>query len=1039
MVSGQFGFSVINCPLPTARCQLPGPALLITKVELENVKNHAEAEFSFQPGVIAICGPNGSGKTTILEAIAWALFDHLDYKRDDFVKRGAKRGKVAVSFISDLDEREYTVTRDTGTGYHVYDPATKTRLVEQKNQVLPWLRQHLKVEPDTDLSALFKSTIGVPQGTFTYDFTLSPANRKSVFDQILKVEEYRKASDNLRDTIRHIEARIAEADKLVAAAEGELKAYEETKREHDETAARVQSLETESKKAIEARASAESIVTEFGELLRRIESQRSTIERLKVKLEVTKGSLVTARESVEQARKAAEIVTAALAGYEAYLTANARLTELEKQREARDDLRKRQAQTEGELIEARSQIKLAEQRLTEVVNARNELGKLADKIEEQTAVENNIAELRERRGELQGLQNALASIDRELEKLRLRYAELSRQVETAEAHSEKAAQADQLETERAQLDAEIAEKELAFGNYKLKSDHLASLRKEHSRLAKELEKNSREASKLETIAATAARLAEVEAKQQAEHERLAALKAEITRDEEMIRALESGGICPLLTEKCLNLKPGESLDGRFRSGLDARRGQIEKLAKTLTALVEEVRKTRTAAAESARLPHLQSEIARLTSEAETKQAQIAELEAETAVGAKLSDKEIKQLKTRRAEIEKLLREAREAERLASQAEVLKNEIAGIAKEGESKRAEREAAANRIAEIGDVEKLIADAEKSLRALDDPRGRAAALNRTIERESEWKSEAEKAESKASEINTQLEQLKTGLQEFASLDADIASASQTRRQNEADYHAFIQNKKTADTLETRRKELTATETEIAETEKSLGETETELTALEKNYNPEAHRRALSELDGWRERVTQLATQLENSRQQLERLRAQLARLEEVRERMREHLAAKEKAQAVRETADFIRDILQKAAPFITEMHLHSISIEANQLFREISGRYDVTLRWAKDYEITLEEEGRERPFLNLSGGEQMAAALAVRMALLKELSEINIAFFDEPTTNMDEERRRNLAQQIGRIKDFQQLFVISHDDSFEGFTDQIVMLGA
>lgn len=70
-------------------------------------------------------------------------------------------------------------------------------------------------------------------------------------------------------------------------------------------------------------------------------------------------------------------------------------------------------------------------------------------------------------------------------------------------------------------------------------------------------------------------------------------------------------------------------------------------------------------------------------------------------------------------------------------------------------------------------------------------------------------------------------------------------------------------------------------------------------------------------------------------------------------------------------------------------------------------------------------------------MAAALSVRLALLKELSDVNLAFFDEPTTNMDEERRRNLAQQIGRIKDFEQLFVISHDDSFEGYTDQIIIL--
>ncbi len=507
----------------------------------------------------------------------------------------------------------------------------------------------------------------------------------------------------------------------------------------------------------------------------------------------------------------------------------------------------------------------------------------------------------------------------------------------------------------------------------------------------------------------------------------------------MIRALETGGVCPLLTEKCLNLKSGESLDSRFRLGLDARRGEIEKLAKSLTALVEEVRNARTAAAESARLAHLQTETGRLTAEAETRLKQIAELEAETAAGAELSEKKIEQIKARRAKIEAQLKEAREAKMLASQAEVLRNEQAGITREGESKRAERDTAANRVAEIGDLEKQLAEAEDNLRRLNDPRGRAAALNQTIAREAEWKTDAENAADKANKINAQLDRLKTELEVFASLDSELATVVASRQQSESDYHAFIRNKKIADTLETRQQELAATEKEIEKTETSLADSRTELSGLEKDYNAENHRRALTELEQWRERATQLTTQLENSRQQLDRLTAQLTRLEEVRQRMREHLAAKEKSQRLRETADFIRDTLQKAAPYITEMHLHSISAEANQLFREISGRYDVTLRWAKDYEVTLEEEGRERPFLNLSGGEQMAAALAIRLALLKELSEVNIAFFDEPTTNMDEERRRNLAQQIGRIKDFHQLFVISHDDSFEGFTDQIVMLGA
>ena len=111
---------------------------------------------------------------------------------------------------------------------------------------------------------------------------------------------------------------------------------------------------------------------------------------------------------------------------------------------------------------------------------------------------------------------------------------------------------------------------------------------------------------------------------------------------------------------------------------------------------------------------------------------------------------------------------------------------------------------------------------------------------------------------------------------------------------------------------------------------------------------------------------------------------------------------------------------------------------MFREITGNAERSLKWAEDYGIVLEEYGHERPFVSLSGGEQMAAALSVRLALLKQLSDIRIAFFDEPTTNMDAERRENLAMQISQISHFDQLFVISHDDTFEEHMDHELRIG-
>ncbi|MBA2493137.1 MAG: SMC family ATPase, partial [Acidobacteria bacterium] len=153
----------------------------ITKIELEDIKSHAEATFEFQRGTTAITGENGAGKTTLIEAVAWTLFDLLDYKREDFVRRGAKKGIVKVTFESGLDGREYLVHRDTGTSYYVYDPQLKMRIAEKKEEVARFLWAHLGVEAGTDLETLFRRAIGVPQGTFTAIFLETPAERKKAF------------------------------------------------------------------------------------------------------------------------------------------------------------------------------------------------------------------------------------------------------------------------------------------------------------------------------------------------------------------------------------------------------------------------------------------------------------------------------------------------------------------------------------------------------------------------------------------------------------------------------------------------------------------------------------------------------------------------------------------------------------------------------------------------------------------------------------------------------------------------------------------
>ncbi|MEP7272017.1 MAG: SMC family ATPase [Acidobacteriota bacterium] len=1009
----------------------------ITRVELRNIKNHAHAEWVFLPGLIAICGPNGSGKTTILEAIAWALFDQLDYKREDFVKRGEKKGQVTVSFISDLDQREYSAQRDTTGSYFVTDVVTKARLAEQRNQVLPWLCQHIGVEPGTDLASLFRTTIGVPQGTFTRDFALRPAERKSVFDHTLKVDEYRDASDRLRLTVKYLETEAARTELAIAAAEGELKAYEKTRSDLESARHRRETLATEFRAVEVEQSSLTREALKLDALSRDLEFQRSSSERLDVKLRLTRDKLASIREAAGQARVAAAIVAASRMGYETYLSVTTRLNDLDQQRAARDKLRLELVAIEGLQIATRARSEHYQRLLDEARSAEQELAQLQVHIGEQTRLEARIASLRESRGTRLGLERELHRIDLELGRMRKRYSDLAREHDIAIAQREVAERAQPLEAERKTLESDIARQEFALQSLKVKREQLEHLARDMSHLLSDQDRTRRDIDGLESLTLVASEANQVAARHDLLTTQLARLRAEVERDSAMVNGLEGGGMCPLLTEKCLNLKPGESLDSRFREGLNSRTHEISRLETASAQLSLDLSQAQEARAYVARLPQLRSDLKRIEDSIGEQLKQMQVVESEIAYGSRDHDGELATAKARRATLEQELIAARAAEQLFNRADSLRVEVEAIKEEGKLMRDEREEIAARLRDIIDVDSALKESEEQLSTLSNPRARADSIKHQLTRADQWKVVVEAAEVEARRIAGDIGTLSRKLGDHSTLEDQLIDAKASRAGCDADYRAFIANEQAAVNADRREQEAAEIAVETEQTESAFALAVAEHDRLSMLYEVTRHSQVRAQIEEIQRRGTQLATQLEHANEETARLETQLARLEEVRTYLHSQIAERTKLVQLAETADFIRTTLVQAAPYITEAYLFSISHEANQLYREITGRHDVTLRWSREYEITLEEDGRDRPFSTLSGGEQMAGALAIRLALLRELSEIDLAFFDEPTANLDEERRRNLAQQIGRIKHFKQLFVVSHDDSFEAYTDQVIIL--
>ena len=89
----------------------------ILSVQMKNIKSHRDKEYTFSSGINVLSGPNGIGKSTIFEAVGYALFgvDARDFvgNIDRFVTIGEKRGEVKVVFQPG-DDDIYQASRTVG-------------------------------------------------------------------------------------------------------------------------------------------------------------------------------------------------------------------------------------------------------------------------------------------------------------------------------------------------------------------------------------------------------------------------------------------------------------------------------------------------------------------------------------------------------------------------------------------------------------------------------------------------------------------------------------------------------------------------------------------------------------------------------------------------------------------------------------------------------------------------------------------------------------------------------------------------------------
>lgn len=882
----------------------------ITKIELEDIKSHQKAAFEFTRGTTAITGENGAGKTTLIEAVAWTLFDLLDYKKDDFVRRGAKKGVVDVTFESGLDEREYRVHRDTGTSYYVYDPQLKTRIADKKEEVQRFLWQHLGVEVGTDLEALFRRAIGVPQGTFTAIFLETPTERKKAFDKLLKVEEYRQGAEKLRETAGFIKNKLIETGNKIAFSEGKLADYERIENDFKSFGEQAENLNRSLEEIEKEVAEKTGSVKQFEETETNVNELKSAFEKLHA--EKTKAEIILSQKENEkrQAEEASAKIKTVEADYKIHIESLGKLKELERERGEREKLNAEKQKIETAQAKVDSDKKRFEENLEKALKAHKEIEILKTKVYDQEILEKQRDDFIEQLAQIRTKQEQIRKLDEKMNDLRGKFVKNKDQIKDAEGKAEAA------------KDYEV-------------------LQKRDSEITRDITR----------------------------------FRAKLEHDEQFQSEVRNG-LCPILSQKCLNLKPGETLEGFLQNQFVELRTQIGTL--------------------------------------ENEQKTIAV-----------------SLKT-----------ARDADKFSATLETLKQRETEIADEGKSYKAEKE---NLLKDVVDFDKLKTDADETatkLKALDNPKAKIKVLDEEAKREVLFREELSKIERQSAHLEEDRRINLESLESYKDLDANWREFSDRRDKTANAHREFLINENLAKLLPEKEAQLKNATEEIGKLKADLSKAEADFSEADKNYDREKHtleRRALNDAE---KRLAETRANAENAKRRADELQRELETLRAIRLEMQFEFREKERLEKVAEATEFIRETLKKSAPLVARNYVYHVSLEANQMFREITGNAERTLKWTEDYGIVLEEFGHDRPFVNLSGGEQMAAALSVRLALLKQLSDVRLAFFDEPTTNMDAARRERLAEQISQITEkqtFDQLFIISHDDTFEGYVDNVISVGA
>ena len=400
--------------------------MIIRRIHLRNIRSYEDQEIELGKGITLFEGDIGSGKTTILMSIDFALFGNStpDFYRS-LLRKGANKGFVEIVF--EHGGKEYKIRRvlevrgkgisNTESEVETPEGVVKLTASDVRNYVLKLMGIDVDSGKRKSLPVV-KYAIYTPQEMMKVILEgtgKKEEERLDVIRRIFRLDEYKTARENIGivskelvseyRTVESKEEEIGRIEREVKEKELEIKKIEEEIKELNE---KITQYEREyERKSKEWK--------EVMKLRDRYENLRREIEKLKTKILGFKENLNKANKELEEIEVIKEKMKNIEEEAQRYESVEKIRDELQRKL---NDMRDREIKFKKD----QERIKVLKEKIEKAKNLRVELEKLKSRkneLENKTAkieyLETRKKELEERRSEIRGV---IAAINTKIEELR---------------------------------------------------------------------------------------------------------------------------------------------------------------------------------------------------------------------------------------------------------------------------------------------------------------------------------------------------------------------------------------------------------------------------------------------------------------------------------------------------------------------------------------------------------------------------------------------------------------------------------------------